>query len=786
MFDASNGMADNSVQTIKCTKTGRMVISSIGHINFYEGMSFMHINPVSQGIYTLPKYDGHYRLCFDKFHHLWLKDKHQVTCLDLLTERFVADVQGVIRQMGVDKTIDDLFADNDNHIWFLVDKTLHCQELGLALPVVSDKSALHDVQIYKDSLLLQFYADGLVSAVRLKDGGHAFDVPAATSEEAESYSRSSVVTVYGSNFLQIRNGDHSGQLRRFDVEKRQWSQLMAQPYHLNNIAIRDDRIYIAARYGYWVYDDKTGDSVHFPVLNLSKGRKLATDVNAIEFDRQGGMWLGTETRGLLYSKPYTSPIHVYSLTSTEGQHYKRLMDAQLGEQPLYARPVNCIYHDSRGWKWTGHYSGLKLEKKEGGEPRYFGRKDGLVNQMVRAVVEDNQHDIWISTSYGISHLFVKDNDVNRVETYINSDNVPTEAFVSGKAAKLDDGTIVMQSIDHVVVFNPANFHSMNEYVLYPKLIQLDINGQQIEAGTEVDGKVILERDITRTAEFSVNYLQNTLMLTFSGLNFFRPLQTYYRIRVRGVRQFDDWRILSHASSPGLVDKYGMLKLLLMGLQPGQYKVELQASMTPDHWPQDPFVWTINVNEPWWRSTGIYVLLFFLLVLVLVVNAMLYMRNTRLRLERYNGESDIINRVKTCVRRCNEISTEVLSPTTVMSGRGEQMTVEHLEEYADVMSRVVPYVNSLCGGSFSIGDLARLVGMDKKQLYVLLAENLDKNPRLLAMRLRLYKAASMLQSTDLSVEEIAEQCHFASANYFIASFYHRYRQTPADYRNMAAR
>ena len=45
VFDASNGMAANSAQTILCTKTGRMVITTIGHVNFYDGYSFGHISP---------------------------------------------------------------------------------------------------------------------------------------------------------------------------------------------------------------------------------------------------------------------------------------------------------------------------------------------------------------------------------------------------------------------------------------------------------------------------------------------------------------------------------------------------------------------------------------------------------------------------------------------------------------------------------------------------------------------------------------------------------------------
>ena len=87
VFDASNGMAANSAQTIKCTKTGRMVITTIGHVNFYDGNSFAHISPEQRDSYALSKYSGNYRQMFDRHHHFWLKDKYQVICVDLLTER---------------------------------------------------------------------------------------------------------------------------------------------------------------------------------------------------------------------------------------------------------------------------------------------------------------------------------------------------------------------------------------------------------------------------------------------------------------------------------------------------------------------------------------------------------------------------------------------------------------------------------------------------------------------------------------------------------------------------
>ena len=143
-FDASNGLADNSAQTIKCTKTGRMVITTIGHINFYDGDDFTHSDPKPENMFPLPGSRGHYHLNFDRFHHLWLKDKGTVTCLDLLTERFIQNVDSVIKAMGVKHRVDDMFGDSANRLWCMCGRTLTCKVL--------DKDILAAVVAYVDKV----------------------------------------------------------------------------------------------------------------------------------------------------------------------------------------------------------------------------------------------------------------------------------------------------------------------------------------------------------------------------------------------------------------------------------------------------------------------------------------------------------------------------------------------------------------------------------------------------------------------------------------------------------
>ena len=52
-YNASDGLADNSAQTIYCTKEGRMVITTMGQINFFDGQKFSYIDPTEENLYPL-------------------------------------------------------------------------------------------------------------------------------------------------------------------------------------------------------------------------------------------------------------------------------------------------------------------------------------------------------------------------------------------------------------------------------------------------------------------------------------------------------------------------------------------------------------------------------------------------------------------------------------------------------------------------------------------------------------------------------------------------------------
>ena len=782
-YDASNGLADNGVQIVRSTRTGRVLIFTIGHINFYDGDSFTHIDPSERDVINLSGYKGGYQLFFDKYHHLWGKNRGKLACVDLLTERFIPDVKAVLREMGVRKRVDDIYGDGECNMWFRSGKQLSDPKLGKNFKIHAE-TTLQDVDLYADSLLLLFHADGSVGVYDYKHPRYLYKDAAFNSiEERLRYAHSSILCLVGDQYYQIRNGNESAVLMRYDVSDRSWTKIMETPFQMKDLYPKEDRLYIASERGYLVYYYQTGEVKHYETVQLSKGRSMSPNVNSLMFDRQGGLWMGTVQRGLLYAKAYPSPFANYPSKSAEAEPYVKLLDQQCAKDERLPYKINCMYRDSRGWTWMGTYTGLVLKRP--GKPQLrITRKDGLINEVIRAVIEDEQHHIWVSTSYGVARLYVRGDNIYHLEAYINQDNIPNDAFLNGRVAKMDDGTIVMETVDRVVVFNPAHFQGehFGDMTLFPKLCRVMVNGVFVEAGASIDGKVILERSASRTHEFHVNYNQNSLSLTFSGLNYLRPVQTYYRVRVKGVAAYNDWRILSYGKSGGLVDKNGMLHLPLVAMKPGDYVIEMQTSMWPDKWLVEPFTWIVHVEQPWWRTTGLYILFVLVLAVLGGVNFFYFNRNTKMRVRCLNDEEEMIHRVRGFADRCVELHNEQLAPATF---DGSDLLDDDLPEslsFDEVMLKLIPYVSKHAKERLRFHTLADLAEMSKGELYVLLANHIDKNPRLLISKLRLQEAAELLQTTDMSVEDIADELNFVSPNFFVTSFYHRYHTTPQAYRS----
>ena len=786
-YTASNGLADNSAQTIRCATSGRLVITTMGQINFFDGNRFSFIDPSKEKMYPLPSYIGNYHVYVDKYHHMWLKNTHTVSCVDLLTEMFVNSIEDEFHKFGISEDVKDLFVDGEGVAYLLTDKGLFSVD-SRKYYKVREKCNLQDLDTYKERYLLLFYETGVVDVLELSTGTSVYSSKAYGEFDARKYNRSSVLYRDDHVFYQIRNGDKEAVLQSFDITKWEWRQLMASPYHLNNLDKRGRYLYIPCEYGYWVYELDTGKAGHVEELKLMDGRVLTTDNNALCFDQQGGMWIGTEKWGLLYSRPNNPPFTVYTWDQPEAMKY----DAMMANVPSYrtfkGKTVNCLLKDSRGWVWVGTPSGIQLYQKDSDNlPKVFSRRDGLLNNVIHSIVEDKLHNIWVGTSYGVSCLILGDDGrLIDILSYNQYDNVPEESFVNGKALCLPDSTVVMQLLDHVIAFNPSQMltiHSSMGFKLYPEIVGLMINGNRVRTGDEMNGKVILDRALIRMREFNFDYDQNSLSLTFSALNYFRPQQTYYRVRIK--EQDDVWKVMTPYNSQGMVDSKGQFHLPLPSLSPGTYTIELQASMSIEDWDTEPREWVIHINEPWWRATGLFVLLGLVLLALFLLNVFLYVRNSNMRLRRISEEKVILRRIKMFTERCTHTKDEVLVPAIEeIMGTGGEASNNLSDEFIRTMLKLIDFVENKRIPQLSMKMLSEKAGMDLQGFYKLINANIYKDPRTLVKKVRLIRAEKMLRNSGEDIADIARKCQFSTPNYFIASFFREYHMLPEEYRRKA--
>lgn len=317
--NASRGLAVNSVQEIVCTKTGRMMIITEGNLNFYDGSTFNHIDTKHDFEMQLPAFQGEDRMEFDSIHHLWIKRHGNVTCVDLLNEKFIEKPKDVIEEMGCKEQVLDLFADEGSGIWLLTKTGL----FNIAKPeqvfqTVPDRN-LQEVDVF-ENLLVTFYDNGEFIAYDLKTSKIVQHTRPYEWETALKYTKSTKFLRYEDGYYIVKKGKNGSVLLRYNIHKQEWKIITETTYFFNDLALLGNKLYIASSEGYWIYFIDYDVLKQADDIKFMHSSEMKLQCNAIAFDKQDGLWIGTQYRGVLYARPRTSPFYSYSFDSPEGCH----------------------------------------------------------------------------------------------------------------------------------------------------------------------------------------------------------------------------------------------------------------------------------------------------------------------------------------------------------------------------------------------------------------------------------------------------------------------------------
>ncbi|MBD2753914.1 triple tyrosine motif-containing protein [Spirosoma validum] len=375
---------------------------------------------------------------------------------------------------------------------------------------------------------------------------------------------------------------------------------------------------------------------------LRKGVAPRIETQDIVVDGEA-IWITDHQHGLIRIERATKRIRVIS-QATPGAHF--LTDMLLGMQPDPTRS-NLL--------WIGSHAGLISLNKTTLQGRTFTTAEGLPDNTIYSVLADRRGYLWLSTNKGLCRF---DPRSHQVRTFNTTDGLPGDEFNRFHHLALPDGRLAFGGTEGWVLFNPLTIQ--NDRFQPPlALTELKINNQPVPL---TPGRGFLPVPLNELEELIVPFAQNTLSVSFAGLEYNQPARLRYRYQLVGYDE--NW------VDAGLTPLASYTQL-----PPGQYTLRVSATNTTGQWSPHEHTLTIRVTPPWWRSGwayGCYVLLGFSLLRVYIRLRTQQVGERQQRLVEQQNADRLreLNELKN--RFFTNITHELRTPLTLILGPTERL------------------------------------------------------------------------------------------------------------------
>lgn len=364
--------------------------------------------------------------------------------------------------------------------------------------------------------------------------------------------------------------------------------------------------------------------------NLNDPNSISSNnVWDIAFDPSGNMWVGTIGGGLDIFDPgmkkiahldanntqitgwnYVStltPDYPYMIAGTSEGVYAvdmrtrkpvNLFQFEGTQKSLSNTNVNFVFKDSRGLYWVGTREGLNLYNIRNKRLRVYTTADGLPDNVIQAMVEDQEQNLWVSTVRGLCHIIIpreglNDSNLPKFVNYDVNDGLQNGPFNYKGALRTSRDDIYFGGVNGVNHFRLENI-KVKEYDVPIVFTDLQIYNTGIKAGVPYNGKIILDKSITETEKLVLDYDDNFFSIEFASLNY----------RMQEVKHYD--YKLEGFNSQWLMTDEDVRKVTYTNLSPGTYTLLVKASRKRGGWGQSSARLTIVILPPWWLSTWAYI------------------------------------------------------------------------------------------------------------------------------------------------------------------------------------
>ena len=336
--------------------------------------------------------------------------------------------------------------------------------------------------------------------------------------------------------------------------------------------------------------------------------------------------------------------------------------------------ILCLYKDTRGTLWAGTSMGLnKLLRFEKGRPLFarFTEKEGMPNNTIHGILEDKEHNLWLSTNKGLAEL-IQEKSSYRIVTYFKKDGLQNNEFSDGAFYNNPyTHQFYFGGISGFNLFNPLEISHSN---YMPSLILDAFFVDNIESNISDYSRMKSKREV-----LTLSYKNKSFSFKFIPLDYLSGTKCEISYMLEGFQK--EWIQLGTSNT-----------IVFTNLPEGNYLLKVHCSNADKIWSNQYYTLPIRILPPWWASPIAYLIYSILLLGLFTlirrfVKEQLAARNDILLKDLEKQKIEEIHQAK--LRFFTNIAHEFSNSLTLIYGPCEQLlrthtTDEYTRKYVNII------------------------------------------------------------------------------------------------------
>ena len=607
-------------------------------------------------------------LCFfnDGGKTIWMGTNNNGIFKFSLTDSSVKHIY-LVSEDDFSNRVRDIVKDNEGNIWIgsrggLYKKNAHSEDIKLSANVHHPYSKLlsnsiYDIFVDKNQIIwLGTFSGGVNYADLYRKPFFHF----SAKEKGSKFLNHNIVTC----FCEDKNGNiyigTEGGVDFFNRQKEEFTYYVHDndnPNSISNDAIKsivcDDsgNLWIGAGIGGLNYFNPTTKTFKKFLHDPNDSQSLINDdINWLVLDKEQNLWIATDAGIDMLPDGETNFHHVYKGTVEFLYQNKdgRLWAGINGDGLCLFNPksntfekyfkefvnstVRTMLIDTENNLWVGGSRGITYINTSDSSRYDYSTKNGLPTNLIMGILEDEQKNLWISTTSGLLKYegAVLHPDSLSYRTYSFADGIQSKQFYPNSCMKNSSNELFFGGINGFNLFDPA---LIKENRITPRLAftGLRIYNQLVQVGQEYKGKVVLAKPLNETHQINLSYKNKVVTFDFVAIHYSNPKQNKYRYRLMPLEK--EWNYTSAERSDATYTN----------LQGGEYTFMVEASNSDGFWSDSQLKLSVIVSPPFWQ-TWWFIFIFIFLLIIIIVSYYLYRINA---LKRYSAalEKDVLDRTK---------------------------------------------------------------------------------------------------------------------------------------------